>query len=58
MPESGEPYSIEYCREVNCPKRAGNKCEVSECIRPGHEKYASYFVTTGELADGDVPDEG
>jgi len=56
MPEDREPYNAEYCRVVNCPKRQGNKCEVPECIRYGHEKYASYFTTTGELATGDVPD--
>lgn len=56
MPEDREPYNIEYCRAVNCLKRHGNKCEVSECIRQGSEKYASYFTTTGKLVEGDVPD--
>ena len=56
MPEDRVPYNIAYCREVKCDKRSGNKCEVSECIRHGFEKYASYFATTGELADGDEID--
>lgn len=56
MPKDREPYNFQYCRAVNCPKRKGNKCEVPECIRQGHEKYASHFTATGELAEKDIPD--
>ncbi len=56
MAENRTPYNIEYCRAVKCDKRLGNKCELEACRRPGAEKLASYFTTTGELAEGDIPD--
>lgn len=56
MPELRTPYSIAYCRKVKCDKRSGNKCKLVACQRAGTEKRTAYFVTTGHLAEGDIPD--
>jgi len=56
MADEREPYNSKYCKAVNCPRRSGNKCLESKCIRHGCEKRAVYFTQQGKLAEGDIPD--
>ncbi len=52
------PFNDKYCKEVKCHLRLGNKCTEDSCVRNGNEKRAHYFTDYGELAIGDVPENG
>ena len=51
-----EPYNDKYCKEINCPKRSGNKCTEDNCTRDGGDKWAAYWTIHEELANGDKID--
>ena len=57
MPDR-EPYNSKYCKAVKCSYRHGNKCSKPVCLRLGNEKRAMYFITHGQLANGDIPEKG
>ncbi len=46
MPEDRIPYNIEFCRYIVCDKKAGNKCELTECKY--NHKWVVYWETHGE----------
>ncbi len=43
MSDKYEPYDPDYCKEIDCQYRHGNKCDVPECADPKRIRWWSKY---------------